>query len=414
MGKQMTVKEKNKALAHQGLQLKNYGLVLRVYPNEKQAEQIHKTIGCTRFIFNNYLNKRQSYFRESKKTLSVSKYKKDFLVPMKSEDDYSFLKEVDKFALEVACENVEDAYTRFFKGQNKYPTFKSKKSAKKSYTTKMTNHNIELLGLSGVKLPKLAKVTMAKVKSKRNKEIIRKIDAGQIKIQKATISQKGSKYYVSLTLEEIVNCVKPLDINIVDSTRIIGVDLGIKTFATIHDGSETEFVNKAKYIKASEKKLAKLHRRLSKKQKDSQNFKKAKYKVAHLQLHIANQRKDFAHKLSTQLANENQVVILETLNIKGMVKNKKLSKAISDAGWYQFISFLNYKLKWQGKHLVQIDRWYASSKLCSYCHVKHVALTLNEREWVCSHCGTVHDRDENAAINIRNYGLQILGLEAVE
>lgn len=129
-------------------------------------------------------------------------------------------------------------------------------------------------------------------------------------------------------------------------------------------------------------------------------------------MHIANQRKDFAHKLSTQLANENQVIILETLNIKGMVKNKKLSKAISDAGWYQFITFLKYKLEWQGKHFIQIDRWYASSKLCSKCNEKHVTLTLNERQWVCSHCGSVHDRDENAAINIRNYGLQILGLEA--
>lgn len=412
MGKKMTVKEKNKALVHQSLQLKNYGLVLRVYPNEKQAEQIHKTIGCTRFIFNNYLNKRQSYFRESKKILSVSKYKKDFLVPMKSEDNYSFLKEVDKFALEVACENVEDAYNRFFKGQNKYPTFKSKKSAKKSYTTKMTNHNIELLGLSVVKLPKLGKVTMAKVKSKRNKEIIGKIDTEQIKILKATISQKGSKYYVSLTLEEVISLVEPLEMSSVDLSKIVGVDLGLKTFATIHNGLETKYKEKAKYIKASEKKLAQLQRRLSKKQKDSQNFKKAKYKVAHLQLHITNQRKDFAHKLSTQLANENQVVILETLNIKGMVKNKKLSKAISDAGWYQFITFLNYKLKWQGKHLVQIDRWYASSKLCSNCNEKHVTLTLNERQWVCSHCGSVHDRDENAAINIRNYGLQILGLEA--
>jgi len=413
MGKRMTVKEKNKELAKQGQQLKSYGLVLRVYPTKEQEALINRTFGCTRFIFNNYLSTRQEYYKGEAKTLSVGKYKKDVLVPMKSLEEHSFLKEVDKFALEVACENVEDAYIRFFKGQNRYPTFKSKRTAKKSYTTKMTNNNIAVCGLSSIKIPKLGKVSMAKVKSKRNKEIISKIELGQVRILKATISQKSSKYYVSLTLEEIVTLVKPLDIDTVASAKVVGVDLGIKTFATIHDGSKTEFVDKAKYIKESEKKLAQLQRRLSKKQKDSQNFKKAKHKVADLQLHIANQRKDFAHKLSTQLANENQVVILETLNIKGMVKNKKLSKAISDAGWYQFITFLKYKLKWQGKYLVQIDRWYASSKLCSNCNEKHVTLTLNERQWVCSHCGSVHDRDENAAINIRNYGLQILGLEAV-
>jgi putative transposase len=413
MGKRITVKEKNKELAKQGLQLKNYGLVLRVYPNVKQAEQINKTIGCSRFIYNNYLNTRQKHYRETEKTLSVGKYKKNVLVPMKSKEEHSFLKEVDKFALEVACENVEDAYSRFFTGQNKYPTFKTKKTAKKSYTTKMTNNNIEVIGSSTIKLPKLGKVSVAKVKTKRNKEIIRKIELGQVRILKATLTQRGSKYYVSLTLEEIVPIVKPLERDTLDLSKVVGIDLGLKTFATIHDGSKTYFEEKAKYIKDSEKKLTKLQRRLAKKQEYSQNFIKAKHKVADLQLHIANQRKDFAHKLSTQLANENQVVILETLNIKGMVKNKKLSKAISDAGWYQFITFLKYKLEWQGKHFIQIDRWYASSKLCSACNEKHVALTLSDREWVCSHCGSTHDRDENAAINIRNHGLQTLSLEAV-
>jgi len=270
----------------------------------------------------------------------------------------------------------------------------------------MTNNNIAVCGLSSIKIPKLGKVSMAKVKSKRNKEIISKIELGQVRILKATISQKSSKYYVSLTLEEIVTLVKPLDIDTVASAKVVGVDLGIKTFATIHDGSKTEFVDKAKYIKESEKKLAQLQRRLSKKQKDSQNFKKAKHKVADLQLHIANQRKDFAHKLSTQLANENQVVILETLNIKGMVKNKRLAKLIADAGWYKFIVFLKYKLKDQGKYFVQVDKWFASSKTCSHCNEKHITLSLNDRQWVCSCCGTVHERDENAAINIRNEGLK--------
>ena len=410
MPKKLTLKDKNEILEKDNKQLKNYGLVLRVYPTEDQAVLINKTVGCARLVFNKYLDARQTFYKENKKTLSVNKFKKEVLVPMKASEEFGFLAEVDKFALEFACESVEDAYARFFKKQNLYPSFKSKRTAKKSYTTKMTNNNIEILGKSHIKLPKLGKVSMAKVKSKRNKTIFKKIKDGDVRILKATISQKGSKYYVSLALEEVVPLVKPLDVCAVDTEKVVGVDLGLKTFAVTHNGSKTEFIDKANYIKDSERKLAKLQRRLSKKQVDSQNFKKAKQKVADLQGHIANQRKDFAHKLSTQLANENQVVVLETLNIKGMVKNKRLSKVISDAGWYQFQTFLKYKLEWQGKHLVQIDRWYASSKFCSDCGEKHIALSLSDREWVCSHCGAVHERDENAAINIRNKGLEAFKL----
>ena len=265
MSKRLTVKEKNKELAKQGLQLKNYGLVLRIYPNENQAELINKTFGCVRLVYNNFLSSRQVHYKATGKSLSVSKYKKEILNPSKKSEEFAFLKEVDKFALEVACENVDDAYTRFFKGQNKYPIFKSKKHAKKSYTTKMTNNNIEVKGLSCIKLPKLGMVTMAKVKTKRNKNILEKIDQGIVKILKATISQKGSKYYVSLTLEEVIFLVESQDINSLDLSKVIGIDLGLKTFATIHNGSKTDSVEKKKYIRASEEKLAKLQRKLVKK-----------------------------------------------------------------------------------------------------------------------------------------------------
>ena len=157
-------------------------------------------------------------------------------------------------------------------------------------------------------------------------------------------------------------------------------------------------------------KLAKLQRKLSKKKINSNNFIKFSRKIAKLQEHIANQRKDFNHKLSTEIAHENQVVILEDLNIKGMVRNKRLAKSISDAGWYQFITFLKYKLEWQGKIFIQIDRWFASSKLCSKCGDKKISLSLNEREWVCSSCGAVHERDSNAAKNIREEGLKLLNM----
>ncbi len=191
-----------------------------------------------------------------------------------------------------------------------------------------------------------------------------------------------------------------MSINTVEADIIIGIDLGLKTFAVISDGDDTEFVDKVNYIKASATTFKEV--------KYSNNFYKASTKVAKLQEHIANQRKDFAHKLSTRIANENQVVILEDLNIKGMVKNKRLAKAISDAGWQQFKTFLKYKLGWQGKHLIIIERWYASSKTCSACNEKNIALTLNDRAWICGTCGVVHERDENAAINIRNEGIRVL------
>jgi putative transposase len=398
--------EKNKILEKEGKQLRYFGLVLRIYPDEVQQNLCARTFGCVRLVFNKYLDARQKYYRETSKTLSVAQFKRETLVPWKKSESFCFLSEVDKFPLEVACENVDDAYQRFFKGQNCYPTFKSKRTAKKAYTTKFTNNNIEIINKKQIKLPKLGIVKLAKIKTERNEEIIHKITANETRIKKATITQKGNRFYVSLVLEEVVPLVHTLSLEEAEPLKIVGIDLGLKTFAAISNGEETYFIKKANYIKTSEKKLTKLQRRLSKKKKDSENFKKAAEKVNKLQSHIANQRRDFNHKLSTKIADENQAVILERLNIKGMVKNRRLSKAISDAGWYQFIAFLEYKMRWQGKAFVQIDRWYASSKTCSACGEKNIALTLSEREWQCSSCGATHERDENAAINIRNKGME--------
>lgn len=413
MSKRLTVKEKNEALASKGKQLRHYGFILRIKPTEEQQQLINQTFGCVRLVYNQYLDARQVFYKEHGKNLSVYQYKKEVLNPMKRSDEYSFLREVDKFALENALQNVQDAYERFFKGQNRFPQFKSKRSAKKAYTSNVTNDNIRILDRNQLQLPKLGPVKMARVNSKRNKNILSKLTAKDIRIIKATVYQKGARYYVSLVIEEVIEMIKPLEICEIDLSRVAGVDLGLKAFATVYDGDKTTYMERANYIKESEKKLAKLQRRLAKKQVNSQNFKKAQRKVSALQEHISNQRKDFAHKKSHQLANENQVVVLETLNIKGMVKNRKLAKAIADAGWYQFTSYLKYKLEWQGKHLVQIDRWYASSKTCSSCGEKNNSLKLNERRWRCNHCGTLHERDENAAMNIRNKGLEALGILSV-
>lgn len=404
-----TTKMKNEELAVDGKQLNHLGIVLRIHPNEEQLSLINKTFGSTRLVFNKYLAERQQYYKETGKTLSVASYKKDYLNKIKQTEEYAFLKEVDKFALEVAVENVDDSYKRFFSRQNKFPKFKSKHKSKKAYTTKFTNNNIELKD-NFIKLPKLGLVEFALPK-KIGSSLQNTIDKN-ISIKTVTISEKAGKCYASLLCEEIIDIVKPLEIADIDKSKIVGIDLGLTDFATITNGVDSEKIGNPKYFKKSEEKLVKLQRKLSKKKKASKNFIKAKNKVTKMHEDIANQRKDFAHQLSRKLVNENQVIIVEDFNIKGMVKNKNLAKAISDAGWSRFITYLKYKLEKEGKHLVKIDRWFASSKICSSCNEKNIMLTLSEREWVCSSCGTHLDRDINASINIRNEGIKLLGITA--
>lgn len=414
MAKKLTVKERNKELKPLGKQLRHYGIVLSILPNEKQLVKISQTFGCSRFVYNNYLATRKDYYALTKETLSVARYKTNYLNPSKKTEEFSFLSDVDKFALEVAVENVQDAFDRFFKGQNRFPKFKSKRKAEKSYTTKFTDTtaggNIRFLNNKFIQLPILKKVEYIKPKSLKNQHKLSKVMSGEARILNATISQKGDRYYLSLCCEEIVDLVQPIDINNIDLTKVVGIDLGLKDFVIINNGLHTSKVDNPKYFAKSEKKLAKLQKKLSKKKLDSKNYIKAKLKVSKMHSKIANQREDFCHQLSRKLVNENQVIVVENLNIKGMVKNSKLAKAIQDAGWSKFLTFLKYKLEWEGKYYVEIDCWFASSKICSHCGEKKLMLALNEREWVCSCCQTHQDRDENASINIRQEGIRILGI----
>lgn len=412
MAKRLSTKQKNIELAKEGKQLLFYALKLRIYPTMEQQTLINKSFGCSRLIYNQYLADRKKLFSTTGETYNVNDYKKNVLNPQKQKKDYDFLKEVDKYALEFALESVQDAYDRFFSKQCKFPQFKSKKKAKLSYTTKnnktTAGYSIRLLNNNTIQLPKLKGVSFAIPKSSKNNNKLAKLISNEVRITKATISKENNRYYVSLTLEEIIDKIKPLQLSSIDYSKVIGIDLGLKDFAIINNGISTYKIDNPKYYKKTEKKLAKLNKRLSKKKHNSKNYEKAQAKLNKHHAKIKNQRQDFLHQLSRKLCNENQVIVLETLNIKGMVKNKKLSKAISDAGWYKFITYLKYKLEWEGKHLVQIDRYFASSKICSACGNKNIMLTLNEREWVCSHCHTKHDRDENASINIREEGIKLL------
>jgi len=409
--KRLTVKDKNELLKDKGKQLLNYGLVLRIYPNEEQKTLINKTVGCSRFIYNKYLSDRKDCFSNTKTTLRVNNYKAEVMNPLKQEKDFEFLKEVDKFALEAALENVEDAYSRFFKHQTNFPRFKSKKYAKKSYTTKFTNDNIRVdLDKVVIKLPKLKEVLFALPKINKTNNKILNIGKATTKITKAIISQKGTRYYVSLTIEEVIPLIKKLELHNIDNSKILGLDLGLKDFIITSNGRDSFKTLNPKFLRKSETKLIKLQKQLPKKIEGSKNYLKAKERLNLIYAQVANQRKDFMHKLSRNLVNENQVIVVEDLNIKGMIKNHKLAKSISDAGWHKFVTFLKYKLEWQGKQLVKIDRFFASSRLCNHCGTKNIMLTLSDREWTCCRCNTRHDRDINASLNIRDEGMRVLGL----
>lgn len=377
--------------------IKHKAYKFRIYPNKQQTILINKTIGSSRFVFNHFLHLWNESYSKTKKGLSCNTCS-TMLPSMKKSETYAWLKEVDSIALQSSIKNLEDSFNRFFKKQNKAPRFKSKKNPVQSYTTKSSHNNIQIED-NKIKLPKLKWVKFANSREVKGR------------ILRATISKRPSgKYFVSLLVEETIK-------ELPKTESSVGIDLGIKDFAILDNGT---IYNNNKFTYKMEQKLKREQRKLSRRQLqakkkginlfEAKNYQKQKIKVARLHEKVTNQREDFLNKVSTEIIKNHDIICIEDLNVKGMLRNHKLSKSISDVSWSSFVTKLQYKADWYGKEIIKIDKWYPSSQICSSCGTNSGKKTLDIRTWTCK-CGVKHDRDINASKNIKNEGLRIRNLK---
>ena len=364
------------------------GYIFRLYPNKKQIELIEKGFGCSRYIYNYFLGKNKNYIDSFNSIKELPKLVKE----------NKWLSEVDSCLLRCAIFNLEDSFKRYSKNLGNYPKFKSKNKTRPSYRTnnitsiyKGKEYNSISINLDKrvIKLPKLKEV---KIRGYRN---LKSING---RIINSSIYKEGSKYYVSICVEELVTIPKIIP------TKIIGIDLGIKDLIITSDGGTIE--NK-KYIEKYEKKIKGLNRWLSRSKVGSKNRYKIKKKIQIVYKKLKNARKYLLHKISKKIVNENDIIVTEKLQINKMVQNKRISKKIYDCSWYELIRQLEYKSKWNKKQFYQIEEYYPSSQICSRCGYQEKKIKdLSIRKWECPNCTNQNERDINASINIMFEGIK--------
>ncbi len=356
----------------------------RFYPTPEQEMILAKTFGCARFAYNYMLRLRTDAWFKEKKRVGYHETSA-LLTELKKTQEYAWLNEVSSVPVQQALRHLQTAFNNFFAKRAAYPTFKRKDGPQSAeYTTSAFKWDGRALKLAKMDAPLAIRWSRTIPKA--------------AKVTTVTVSKDAAgRYFVSLLCDDTVS-PKP------EVTGKVGIDLGLTHFAILSTGEKVAAPNT---FRRHEKKLAKLQRRLAKKTKGSNRREKAKLKVARLHAKIADARRDFLHKLSTRLINENQVIAIESLSVSNMQKNRCLSKSISDASWSEFVRQLEYKARWYGRELIGIDRWYPSSKRCSDCGYTMPKMPLSVREWVCPECGSIHDRDINAARNVLAAGLAV-------
>lgn len=361
----------------------------RLEPNDEQKILLSKHFGCTRFVYNHFLDERKRQYDETHKSSNYNEQSKK-LTEMKKSEETKWLNEINSQSLQHALRHLETAYVNFFRGKSKFPKFKSKKS-RNSFT-----------------IPQFVTIKDNRVYFPKFKEGIKIRLHRQFKgkINSATVSLTTTgKYYISILTEHEY---EPFE----KTGKYVGVDLGLKDFVITSDGKKYK---NNRYLKRYSKKLKTAQKHLSRKQYGSNEYEKQRLKVAKIFEKISDCRNDILHKISIELVKKYDIICVENLNVKGMMRNHRLAGSISDASWGKFLTYLKYKSEWNDKKIVEIDRFYPSSQTCSECgFVNSQVKKLSIREWICPNCGHKHDRDINASKNILNEGLRNISAGTVD
>ncbi|MEH1508409.1 RNA-guided endonuclease TnpB family protein [Cutibacterium avidum] len=357
----------------------------RFYPTPEQAEQLNQTFGCVRYVYNRALAERTRAWTQEQRRVTHAETDR-MLTGWKRDPDTAWLAEPSKGPLQAALRNLQSAFDKFWRKQNRYPKFKKKGKTRDSATYYRNCFTF-----------RDGKLKLAKQSEPLDIRWSRPLPDGADPSQVTVSRDAAGRWFVSLLVEETITPHAPTDAQ-------VGIDAGITTLVTLSTG---EKITNPKHEKKDRAKLVKAQRNLARKQKGSNNRAKARLKVAKVYARIADRRRDHLHKLTTRIVRENQTIVIEDLAVRNMVKNRSLARAISDASWSELRRMLEYKADWYGREVIAIDRWYPSSKTCSDCGHVLRSLPLNVREWVCPDCGTVHDRDVNAAKNVLAVGLAV-------